>query len=118
MSGVMVPLVLVPRYTTYAGPADFTTIGVDVTEYSEASIAVWRGNLAGAPGTFALNFQGSLDQKTWGNLLGSDQDPGALTEVLYEFQLKLPYLRMILKLTGTDAVVTAYACGYLRARQH
>ena len=40
MAGELVPLVLLPRYTTYAGADTFTSIGMDVTPYSKAIVNV------------------------------------------------------------------------------
>ncbi|MEJ2202960.1 MAG: hypothetical protein P8170_02490 [Gemmatimonadota bacterium] len=38
MAGELVPLVLIPRYTSYVGDGTFTTIAMDVTEYESAIV--------------------------------------------------------------------------------
>jgi hypothetical protein len=38
MAGELVPLVLVPRYTSYLGAFAFTTIGMEVTDYEKALV--------------------------------------------------------------------------------
>ena len=42
MAGELVPLVLLPRYSTFSGAHSFTTIGMEVSDYSSAIVNVWR----------------------------------------------------------------------------
>lgn len=110
MNPITVPIVFIPRYTTYAGGGDFVSLPVNVAEYCELRVNVWRGTIVGPGGTFGFNLQASFDQKTWGDIFGSDEDPGANTEALYEFlTIRLPYLRSIVRVAGVSTVVTCYA---------
>ena len=61
MAGELVPLVLIPRYTTYSGAHTFTTIAMDVTDYQSAIVNVWRGALNGG-GTYAISFEESTSR--------------------------------------------------------
>ena len=69
MAGELVPLVLIPRYTTYAGAETFTTIGMEVTDYEKALVNVWRGPLAGG-GAVVFTFEESTDGTTWSTCTG------------------------------------------------
>src|SRR3989304_1558448 len=81
MAGELVPLVLLPRYTTYAGKVNadqyFTTIAMDVTQYTSAIVNTWRGKIVGptTPG-FKAWFRESTDQVVWSLCDGAPGDPG------------------------------------------
>ena len=117
-SGNLVPLVVIPRYTTYSGATSFTTIGMDVMEYDTASLNVWRGPLGGTAPGFGITFQESMDQDTWTTCGGTSagSDPGANTEAQYTATLTKRWFRVLLTLTGTQPIVTCYAIGFLQER--
>jgi len=131
MAGELVPLVMIPRFTTYAGlkPTDgFSTVGMDVTEYESAIINVWRGKLVqatagtGPSPTFLVNCEGSTDQNTWSPCTGTSADEAVAedTEEQLVPQLSKRWFRVRIKLTagggGTDPVVSCWAVGYLEQR--
>jgi hypothetical protein len=117
-AGELVPLVLIPRYTTYAGPGTFTTVAMDVTEYQSALVNVWRGVLNGTTPSFAISFEESTDQVTWSTCTnGSGGDPGEDTEDQYEPELKKRWFRAKIVTTGTGFVGTCWAVGFLELRQ-
>ncbi len=117
MAGELVPLVLIPRYTTYSGAHTFTTIAMDVTDYQSAIVNVWRGTLTGA-GTFGISFQESTDQVNWTDCTGgTSADPGADSEAQYTATITKRWFRALVVLTGTDpVVVTVWAVGFLELR--
>jgi hypothetical protein len=118
MAGELVPLVLLPRYTTYAGDSEFTTIAMDVTDYTTAYVNAWRGVLLGTTPTFAIVFQESTDQQTWTTCTnGTGGDPGEETEAQYTPTLKKRWFRAKVTLTGTAPVATCWAIGFLELRQ-
>ena len=119
MAGELVPLVLLPRYTTYAGADTFTSIGMDVTPYSKAIVNVWRGNLIGTSGTVGVTLQESTDQTNWTTCTGTspDFDPGADTEDQYEATLNKRWFRIKVTTTGTNVAVTCRAIGFLEMRE-
>lgn len=118
MSGELVPLVLLPRYTTFSGVNTFTTIAMDVTEYQSAIVNVWRGVLNGAGATVAFSFEESTDQVNWTTCTnGSGGDPGANSEAQYTPELKKRWFRIKIETTGTEPViVTCWAVGFLEMR--
>jgi hypothetical protein len=118
MAGELVPLVLIPRYTTYAGNDHFTTIGMDVTEYETAIVNVWCGDLVGTGGTVNLYFEESTDQNNW-NVCYGVTDPEALTtstEEQFTPTLGKRWFRIRLVLPNADNVLTAWAVGFLQER--
>ena len=117
MAGELVPLVLIPRYTTFAGAETFTTIGMEVTDYEKALVNMWRGPLAGG-GSFVATFEESTDGTTWSTCTGATPgDPGEDTEVQYTPSLNKRWFRVKIVLTGTDPAVTVWALGFLQMRE-
>jgi hypothetical protein len=118
MAGELVPLVLIPRYTTFSGATTFVSVGMDVTEFEKAIANVWRGPLSGSGATFATSFEESTDQDSWSTCTnGSGGDPGANLEAQYSPELKKRWFRYKLVLTGTQPSVTCWAVGFLEQRE-
>ena len=112
-----VPVVLLGRYSTFAGTGTFTGLPVDVTEFDSIELNVWRGALP-AGVSFAFKLEASLDGDNWSNLIQGD--PGTNTEVLYDQSLKaFPWIRTVVTLstTGTHPVASCYAVGLLIKRR-
>lgn len=130
MAGELVPLVLLPRYTTYAGlpgtgggtigVAYFSTIGMDVTQYQSAIVNVWRGKLIGTAAVAPkFNLEESSDQVSWTPCTGpaADFDPGENVEDQYTAALSKRWFRIKLLLGNADNVLTCWAVGFLEQRQ-
>jgi hypothetical protein len=119
MAGNLTPLVMLPRYTTYVGASTFTTIGMEVTDYSKAIVNVWRGQLVGTTPTIGFSFQESTDQINWTDCTGvtSPVDPGADTEDQYQPVLNKRWFRIKVELGGTDPSGTCWAIGFLEMRE-
>ena len=119
MAGELTPLVLLPRYTSYAGATTFTTIGMEVTDYSKALVNVWRGPLLGTAATIAFTFEESTDQTNWTTCNGITPplDPGADTEAQYQPELNKRWFRIKVTLGGTDPSGTCWAIGFLERRE-
>jgi hypothetical protein len=122
MAGELVPLVLLPRYTTYVGrPASgtnfYSTIAMDVTEYTSAIVNVWRGKILGTSASIAFTFQESTDQVEWTDCSGvtAGVDPGENVETQYVATLKKRWFRVKV-LMGTDAIASCWAVGFLEQR--
>lgn len=120
MAGVYVPLVLVPRYTTYCGGTgtSFTTIGMDVSEFEQAVVSCWRAaglNLT----SVTYNFEESMDQQNWSTCGGGPfTDPGALLEAQFSPLLTKRWFRInITVVTGSVAVLTCWCIGFLMQRE-
>ena len=118
MSGELVPLVLLPRYTTYAGAGTYTTIAMDVTEYQSAIVNVWRGILNGGGSTVAISFEESTNQVSWTTCTnGTGGDPGVNTETQYTPTLSKRWFRAKVVTTGSEVVsVMLWAVGFLEMR--
>lgn len=120
MSGELIPLVLIPRYSTYIGtkPDDgFVTVAMDVTQYQTAIVNVWRGEMTGTSPTYAISFEESTDQVSWTTCTGgSAADPGEDTEAQYTPTLKKRWFRANVDLGGTDPAVSCWAVGFLEER--
>jgi hypothetical protein len=117
MAGELVPLVLIPRYTTYAGAATFTTIGMDVTEYEKAIVSFWRGPAINMT-TLTINFEESMDQLNWTTCGGGAfPDPGASAEGQFQPTTTKRWFRISLTPAGTGPVVTCWCIGFLMRRE-
>ena len=79
-----VPVVLIGRFSTYAGVGTFQSLPVAVTDFDSAEIGVWRGKMQ-ADTTFDLKLEASLDRESWIELASSD--PGADSETLHVVSL-------------------------------
>lgn len=119
MAGELVPLVLLPRYTTYAGDTNFTTIAMDVTQYENAILNVWRGKIVGTTGSPAVTFtfEESTDQDSWTTCSGtSPGDPGENSEAQFTLTLKKRWFRVKVVLGNADNVLSCWAVGFLEER--
>ena len=120
MAGVYVPLVLIPRYTTYCGAngTDFTTIAMDVSDYDKAVMSFWRGaglNLT----SITIDFEESMDQQFWTSCAGGPfADPGAGVEGQFQPVLSKRWMRIKLTVASPSvAVVTCWCIGFLVQRE-
>ncbi|MCK6479533.1 MAG: hypothetical protein HUU06_11260 [Planctomycetaceae bacterium] len=119
MAGQLTPLVLIPRYTTYSGSQDFTTIGMDVTAYQTVIVNFWRPALIGGGTDIAVYFEESTDQNSWSECAGSPSQPVnplPNQETQYSYTLSKRWFRLRLVLPNTTNVVTCYAVGFLEER--
>jgi hypothetical protein len=118
MAGELVPLVMLPRYTTLTGATDFTTIGMEVADYTSAILNIYRGPVANS-GTFAITLEESTDQQSWSTCSGTtaSYDPGSGTEGQQTATLKKRWFRVKITLTGTDPAVSCWALGFLEMRE-
>lgn len=122
MAGELVPVVMVPRFTTYVGAGVFTTVALDVSAFEKVHLTTWAGPLIGDPGTgadlTAAVLEESQDGDTWsvyGTLL-SLPDAHELTTVL----LGKRFLRARVELAADASGVVAMTCwsvGYLERRE-
>jgi hypothetical protein len=119
MAGVLVPLVLIPRYTSYAGAAtDFITIGMDVTDYEKAIVSFWRAPLVGTAPAIVINFEESMDQLNWTTCTGGPYtDPTAGVEGQFNPIITKRWFRVKITLGGTGPVATCWCIGFLQQRE-
>ena len=120
MAGKLVPLVVWPRFTTFAGgnmTEGYTTLPLDVSGYSQALFTVWRG-----PATvgFTMTSEESTDKVAWTTCAGSNTngyDPGTGTEGIVTATLKKQWFRVRVVNPGNDNQVTCWAVGHLARRE-
>jgi len=136
MAGELVPLVLLPRYTTLAGKAgDFATSAVDTTPYERALVTLWRGKIIGTvgppppvppPWDFGFWLECSTDQVSWYPMQpqptpwdGTPTDGWVLVEnTQKQASVELPrrWLRYRVRLLNDDNIVSCWAVGHLLKR--
>src|SRR5262245_2885891 len=120
MVGEAVPFVLIPRFSSYIGPGSYNTVPLDVTEYSQATVVLWLGQLTptGTGCTFKLYVETSHDGNTWFlEPSGSPgYDPGDDASVGITFTCRRRFLRVRVTTTGTDASITCWCAGLLDVR--
>lgn len=118
MSGELVPVVMIPRYSTYCGALDFVTIAMDVSRYSGAQLTAWRGPMAGTSPTFGITCEESTDGFVWTTCSGStaNTDPGSNTEVAISPTFSRRLFRVKVTLGGTNPVATCWITGFLVQR--
>ncbi|HLE97906.1 MAG TPA: hypothetical protein VI997_11090 [Candidatus Thermoplasmatota archaeon] len=115
MPAANVPLVLLPRFTGLAGATAFATVALDVNDYVNAVVNLWRGK---AIGMFQATFQESTDQIEWTTCGGTTAgfDPGEDTEAQVVAHLQKRWFRIVVSLAGTNPGVSCWAVGGLERR--
>jgi hypothetical protein len=121
MAGELVPFVMIPRFTSYFGANEFSTVALDVSAFAGGTLSLWRGKLMGTSPTFKLYTENSHDGYTWFPypvIAGVPQpwDPGADTAIDLGLDLSRRYFRVRIVLTGTDVGVTCWCTGLLEYR--
>ena len=120
MTGQLVPIVVVPRFTSFTGVDQYFTLPVRVDDYSGVIVDMYRGPLGGTGGpTFRFHFYESTDRDTWDVVDGSSGgiDPGDKTEFQETLTLKKKWFRVGVALAGTDPMVTCWMTGFLIKRE-
>lgn len=118
MAGERVPVVLVPRFTTFVGASDFVPFVLDVTAYAALELTVWRAPLVGTTPIFRVFCYESIDRVLWSECSGPQGDePPESVETPYVWQLTSRWLRLRLALGGTNPGVTCWAQGFLVRRE-
>ena len=120
MAGLYVPLVLIPRYSTYCGAngTQFTTIAMDVVEFEKAVVSFWRSSGVGLT-SVTINFEESMDQLIWSTCSGGPfTDPGATTETQVSPVTSKRWFRINITINcAGSASVTCWCIGFLMQRE-
>ena len=115
----VVPIVLIPRFTTFAGAnVEFRTHAIAVTEFESIEVFVWRGDLASGAWSVTFAVEESMDQENWTTVISAS--PTAKTELRTTGTLTKSYTRAWMSVSasaGDFPVVTAYAVGNLIRRR-
>ena len=119
MESLVIPIVLIPRFTTFAGKdTNFRTHAIAVTEYESIEVFIWRGDLADAGWSVNFTVEESMDQQSWTTVIYAA--PSAKSEQRTTGTLTKSYVRANLALSasgGDFPIVTAYAVGNLIRRK-
>jgi hypothetical protein len=117
MIGEIVPLVLIPRFSSFVGANEFTSEPYDAAEFSTGSVELWRGQLKGTSSpTFLVFIETSNDKNVWTPQNPSGDDPGANASMPISITLGRRWLRARIVLTGTNPAVTCWCAGTLTRR--
>jgi len=120
MTGPLVPVVMVPRYTTYVGAGEYATAPLNVEPYHKVALTFWTGPLVGqaAPvATFSAYLEESHDAVAWVQCTvdGISQpydDPGAVALMKIAFKMRWFRIRVVLTADDADvAAITLWAAG-------
>jgi len=115
MAGVLVPVVMMRRFTTLVGPGSYYTVAIEAKDYQNAIISAWRSV---ATGTVAFTLEESTDQKTWTACDGGEAfDPGADAEEQVTGALTKRWFRVKAAISGANARVTCWVLGFLERRE-
>lgn len=124
-SGSLVPLVMIPRFTTYVGAGDYATAPLDVSAYGQAILTFWRGLLidktvppGGSGATFTAHIEESHDAYEWtpiGSPITADDTSTNEKPVLSKRWFRM---RVVLTPRSDDnmAAITCWAVGSLVRR--
>lgn len=122
MVGEQIPIVMIPRFTSYVGTSEFVTVALDVSAYARGDLTLWRGKLIGTGATFELFTESSHDGNTWFGYPDGPGgqplpwDPGADASEIIGVDVTRRYFRVRVVLSGTDPGVTVWCAGTLEAR--
>ena len=105
------PVVLLGRYTTFAGNGTFYTLPINVVAFGSFEIFAWRGEME-LGDSFTLTIEESLDQKNWTSVIAAD--PGAQQEARLAADITQPWLRA--RVDKDTGAITCYAYGNLFPR--
>jgi hypothetical protein len=116
LTGELVPLVLIPRFTTYVGTGDYTSVGIDVSGFASGVMIASRGPLLGTTPSCDVYIEESEDQdpNNW-HVLDS-VDLAAVSPETLEFTITRRWLRVRVSLSSSDAAVTCWCSGSLERR--
>ena len=117
--GILVPVVLFPRFTTLVGAnIDFATLPLEVSAYDQEQITFWRGPLVNGLAMYVV-VQESNDRDAW-STLDSFQVPQE-EETPSVADLSRRWFRVVVRLSpssvGVQAIVSCWAQGsFVRRR--
>lgn len=112
MAGLQVPIILIPRFSTFVGPEIYRGLALDVTAFSRLTLTAWSGFQPGASPTVTMTVQGSFDRQQWDdiNVPAWSLAPG--TEIDVSADLSAPWLRYVLVVSGAGSMLTCWAQGF------
>ncbi len=111
MRGPVQRIVLIPRFTAFYGPLIFKTVPLNVREFANVMLTVWRSTDFGAAGVgISVQPQQSADVENWHDV-GSPLTPSAGGESVAFLDLDLEWMRLAVNVSGGDLGLTAWSVG-------
>jgi hypothetical protein len=123
MPGVRDRIILFPRYTTLAGPGDFTTQPINVAAYSGGDITLWLGGVVTSGGgsiSGDFTIEESTDQAVWWACAGGTATLSAGNSTTLSPTFTRAWLRIKFTMAPAGdalAVSTVYATGFIERRR-
>ena len=116
MAGVLLSLVMIPRFSTYLGPQFYYGFALDVTAFDALTLSMWSGPQPGGATNVSLVIEGSVDRTSW---IGVNTAWGLLpgVETQQSLDLTVPWIRSFLSVQGPNSAVTCWAQGSLSKRE-
>lgn len=121
MAGKSVPVVFVPRFTSYVGGGLFYGIPIPVAAYDVVVVDFWHGVINGV-GLVGMNLhlEESTDCSRWdptaGTAIPSPYTP-AVGEDQFRHTLTKAWFRLGIELMGSGVAVTCWASGFFELRE-
>ena len=120
-------ILLLPRFTAFAGNGPYYTAPINIRAYSRADITAWASlGFGTSRSTIQVSVEESPDLDSWfalGGLIGSTPESEETTRVPSSpATFRFDWLRLRVELTGTDTmgnapVLTAWAVGNFVRRE-
>jgi hypothetical protein len=116
MSGRNVPVVLLPRYTTYIGGGSYPTLPIPSSAYGGLSATFWMGNGVGPPGV-TLAWMESNDLETWTVCAGGLTSPTPNAVLPSIVTLTKAWFRLVVILANPNDGATMWCEGFFQLRE-
>jgi hypothetical protein len=107
MQEVVDKVLLLPRYTSFAGATSFYTAPMNVREYARAIFTYTAcGGLGSTPPTVVVKIEQSADLEIWTEV-APDINVGGPVELAFKFE----WMRIKLTVSGSDPCITCWCVG-------
>ena len=120
MAGRNVPIVLIPRFSTYAGQTTCWSQSIPVSAYASVKFDFWNATMNGAPAAgVQLDIEQSNDNQTWETCSGGSpfvRGPGT-GQTQLSAVLNKAWMRFGVTPLGTQPAVTCWAQGFFELRE-
>lgn len=117
MKGPVVPVVMIPRFTSYVGAGVYTTVPLELAEqFTTMTLTIWRGQLAGGVGSSVTILVEQAMDAASGPWMTLDTISTADDVSVSSVGLSQRYVRVSVELSGPNAALTCWAAGTLEKR--
>lgn len=115
MIGEIVPVVMIPRYTSFLGPGTYTTVPMLVSDYKSVVLEFWCGYVQAQPSgalstaTFEEAFDAELPDGAWVTL-ATKTEVDQNTQSLLNLTFTRRYFRVRFVLTADSNGLVGFTC--------